>query len=143
VNEYLSTIGSSQLTQAMTMAELLRRPEIKLSHLAELGRCSGLSLESDLNHLQFSDEVELLVKYAGYIKRQEEQVARFKKMEKLALPEDIDYKRLSGLSNEVVEKLGKVRPRSLGQASRISGITPAAISVLQVHLKKLQGQSKR
>ncbi len=66
----------------------------------------------------------------------------FKKMEELALPEDIDYKTLSGLSNEVVEKLGKVRPRSLGQASRISGVTPAAISVLQVHLKKLQGQAK-
>jgi len=59
-------------------------------------------------------------------------------MEKLSLPEDIDYKKLSGLSNEAVEKLSAVRPRSLGQASRISGVTPAAISVLQVHLKRLQ-----
>ena len=137
VNEYLSTIGSSQLTQAMTMAELLRRPEIKLSHLAELGRCSGLSLESDLNHLQFSDEVELLVKYAGYIKRQEEQVARFKKLESVELPPDIAFEDLPGLSAEVVEKLSSIRPRSLGQALRISGVTPAAVSVLQVHLKKM------
>jgi tRNA uridine 5-carboxymethylaminomethyl modification enzyme len=83
------------------------------------------------------------VKFQGYLKRQEEQVARFKKMEEMELPEEIDYKTLSGLSNEVVEKLSKVRPRSLGQASRISGVTPAAISVLQVHLKKHQGQRKK
>ena len=64
-------------------------------------------------------------------------------MEEVELPEEIDYKTLSGLSNEVVEKLSLVRPRSLGQASRISGITPAAISVLQVHLKKHQGETNK
>ncbi|MGW8194397.1 MAG: tRNA uridine-5-carboxymethylaminomethyl(34) synthesis enzyme MnmG, partial [Desulforhopalus sp.] len=69
---------------------------------------------------------------------QEEQVARFRKMESVALPDDIDYRSLAGLSNEVVEKLTRIQPVSLGQASRISGITPAAISVLQVHLRKIQ-----
>ncbi len=64
-------------------------------------------------------------------------------MEELSLPEDIDYTSMSGLSNEVVEKLSRVRPRSLGQASRISGITPAAISVLQVHLRKRKGETKK
>lgn len=137
VNEYLATIGSSLLTQAMTMAELLRRPEINLSHLAELGRCSGRSLETDLNNLQFSAEVELKIKYAGYIKRQEEQVARFKKLESVELPPEIAFEELPGLSAEVVEKLSSIRPRSLGQALRISGVTPAAVSVLQVHLKKM------
>jgi tRNA uridine 5-carboxymethylaminomethyl modification enzyme len=137
VNEYLRTIGSSQLTQAMTMAELLRRPEIKMSHLAKLADCSDLTLTTDLNHLQFADEVELQVKYAGYIKRQEEQVARFKKLESVELPPDITFENLPGLSAEVVEKLNSIRPRSLGQALRISGVTPAAVSVLQVHLKKM------
>ena len=83
-----------------------------------------------------ADEIELQIKYEGYIRRQEEQVARFKKLERIALPEDFTYRGLPGLSNEVVEKLESIRPRSLGQAARISGITPAAIAVLQVHLKR-------
>ncbi|NOQ45269.1 MAG: tRNA uridine-5-carboxymethylaminomethyl(34) synthesis enzyme MnmG [Desulfobulbaceae bacterium] len=136
VNDYLIEIGSAGITQAMTLAELLRRPEIKLGHLPELARRSELVLQADLENQQFRDEIELQVKYAGYIKRQEEQVARFKKLECVELPEDMEYKGLPGLSNEVVEKLTAVQPGSLGQASRISGITPAAVSVLQVHLKK-------
>ena len=91
----------------------------------------------DLENLPFRDEIELQIKYDGYIQRQEEQVARFKKLERTLLPPDLEYTGLPGLSNEVVEKLRAVRPLSLGQASRISGLTPAAISVLQVHLKKL------
>jgi tRNA uridine 5-carboxymethylaminomethyl modification enzyme len=87
--------------------------------------------------LAFHDEIELRIKYAGYIKRQEEQIERFKKLERIELPLEMIYKGLPGLSNEVVEKLTKVQPRSLGQASRISGVTPAALSVLQVHLKRL------
>ena len=83
------------------------------------------------------EEIELQIKYAGYIKRQEEQVERFRKMERISLPDNMEYNGLPGLSNEVVEKLSRIRPRSLGQASRISGVTPAAISVLQVHLKRL------
>jgi len=84
-----------------------------------------------------AQEVQLQVKYEGYIQRQHEQIARFKKFEDVLLPEDLDYASFDGLSNEVVEKMTKIRPRSLGQASRISGITPAAISVLQIHLKKM------
>jgi tRNA uridine 5-carboxymethylaminomethyl modification enzyme len=80
--------------------------------------------------------VQLQIKFKGYIDRQQEQVDRFKKMEALTLPDSLDYSSLSGLSAEVVEKLTNIRPRSLGQASRISGITPAAISILQVHLRK-------
>ena len=76
------------------------------------------------------------IKYQGYIDRQSEQVGRFRKMESIGLPENMAYDGLAGLSNEVIEKLTKIQPRSLGQASRISGITPAAISVLQIHLRK-------
>ena len=137
VNDYLTEIDSTPISQAMTMTELLRRPEIKLNHLVHLARRAVLTLPQDVSNLDFGDEIELQIKYAGYIKRQQEQVDRFKKLERTRLPEDIQYTGLPGLSNEVVEKLNSVQPLSLGQASRISGITPAAISVLQVHLKKM------
>ncbi len=136
VNRELERIGSTPLTQAQTLAELLRRPEIRLVHLSSLVAAASISLPPDLDRQPFADEIELQVKYAGYIRRQEEQVRRFRKLEQTLLPEDMEYRGLPGLSNEVVEKLTRVQPRSLGQASRISGITPAAISVLQIHLKK-------
>jgi len=137
VNDYLAEIDSTPISQSMTMTELLRRPEIKLTHLVQLARRAELELPFDVSDLDFGDEIELQIKYAGYIKRQQEQVDRFKKLERTRLPEDMQYTGLPGLSNEVVEKLNSVQPLSLGQASRISGITPAAISVLQVHLKKM------
>ena len=142
INEALAAIGETGLRQKSSLTELLRRPGMTIDLLA------GLPLadeeRQDLEALAaspFKDEVQLQIKFAGYIERQNEQVERFRKMESLMLPEDIDYKTLSGLSNEVVEKLSRVRPRSLGQASRISGITPAAISVLQVHIKRLKAQN--
>jgi len=136
VNTFLTRHNSTPLTQALTAADLLRRPEIRLELLVELMHEAQMEMPAKLQGLDFQQEVELQVKYAGYIKRQEEQVQRFKKLEKISLPEDIDYKGLPGLSNEVVEKLTQVQPRSLGQASRISGVTPAALSVLQVYLKQ-------
>ena len=136
VNRSLEENNSTPLTQALSMADLLRRPEIKLANLTRLVLKAEMSLPPALVHLDFQQEVELQVKYAGYIKRQEEQVNRFKKLEQMALPENMIYKGLPGLSNEVVEKLTQVQPLSLGQASRISGVTPAAISVLQVYLKQ-------
>ena len=136
VNSALAAFGSSPIDQAMTMADLLRRPEITLKKLATVARSCGQPLQIDPGRIEFADEVELEVKYAGYIKRQQEQVERFKKLESVELPPDMPYRELAGLSTEVVEKLCTVQPRSLGQALRISGVTPAAISVLQVHLKK-------
>ncbi|MDO8947536.1 MAG: tRNA uridine-5-carboxymethylaminomethyl(34) synthesis enzyme MnmG [Desulfocapsaceae bacterium] len=137
-NEVLLALGSVDLKQKMTLAELLRRPELGLAELARL----PMEAETQNRILQLAestvrDEIQLQIKFHGYIQRQQEQVDRFKKMEALALPEDFEYKGLAGLSNEVVQKLSTVRPLSLGQASRISGITPAAISILQVHLKKM------
>lgn len=139
-NEALSQQGSVPLKQKCTLADLLRRPELKLAQLALLPTDPPEQREAiqRLAESTVCDEIQLQIKFQGYLKRQEEQVVRFKKMEEVSLPEDLDYKSLSGLSNEVVEKLSKVRPRSLGQASRISGITPAAISILQIHLKKRQ-----
>ena len=85
--------------------------------------------------LQEKEEVEIQVKYEGYIKMQEEQVEKFKKMETKLLPEDIDYSSINGLCLEARQKLDKLRPRSIGQASRISGVSPADISVLLIYLQ--------
>jgi tRNA uridine 5-carboxymethylaminomethyl modification enzyme len=137
VNAYLAERNSTPISQAMTLAEMLRRPEIKIQHLIDIAKAIEMALPFPEEALAFHDEIELQIKYAGYIKRQEEQIERFKKLERIELPPEMSYKGLPGLSNEVVEKLTKVQPRSLGQASRISGVTPAALSVLQVHLKRL------
>nr|MBF0223217.1 tRNA uridine-5-carboxymethylaminomethyl(34) synthesis enzyme MnmG [Desulfobulbaceae bacterium] len=131
INGRLAEHGSTPLKQAVKMDYLLRRPELTIEKVLEI---AGQSKEMSVEVRQ---EVQLQVKYEGYIQRQHEQIARFKKFEDVLLPTDIDYKSFDGLSNEVVEKLSTIRPRSLGQASRISGVTPAAISVLQIHLKKL------
>jgi tRNA uridine 5-carboxymethylaminomethyl modification enzyme len=87
------------------------------------------------------EEVETRIKYEGYIANQQKQVERLKKMENVRLSEDVDYASIYGLTREAKEKLSKVRPVSLGQASRISGITPAALMAIQVHLKKLAGHA--
>jgi tRNA uridine 5-carboxymethylaminomethyl modification enzyme len=130
VNARLSSLGSTSLKQPASLADLLRRPEITLAALAVI-------IDRDLEiPAAIGQELQLEIKYDGYIRRQEEQVARFRRFEAVVLPADLNYRQLGGLSAEVVEKLTTVRPHSLGQASRISGITPAAISVLQVHLKK-------
>lgn len=136
INDFLARHASAPLSQTISLAELLKRPEITLATLNQFARETGRPPVTNQTALHWHDEIELQIKYEGYIKRQVEQIGRFKKLEQMALPPDMVYKGLPGLSNEVVEKLTKVQPLSLGQASRISGVTPAALSVLQVHLKR-------
>jgi tRNA uridine 5-carboxymethylaminomethyl modification enzyme len=141
MDEALTALKSSSLKQKCTLSDLLRRPELSIDSFSSLPMSIGeLEVIGGLKASRVKEEIELQVKFKGYIDRQKEQVDRFKKMESVLLPKNIDYRSLSGLSNEVVEKLTRIQPLSLGQASRISGITPAAISVLQVHLKKIQKQ---
>jgi len=94
------------------------------------------SLGPGLTHAQAAEQVEIQIKYAGYIERQKEEIAKTQRHEMTLLPPEFDYSQISGLSNEVVAKLTDSRPETLGKASRISGITPAAISLLLVYLKK-------
>ena len=117
-----------------TLAEALRRPELELERLADwhAGLAALLAEEADA---AFSVQVD--IKYAGYLERQRELVARARSLESVPLPEDLDYSAVVGLSREVEEKLQRVRPRNLGQAGRISGVTPAAVSCLEIHLHKL------
>ncbi|MBC8318008.1 MAG: tRNA uridine-5-carboxymethylaminomethyl(34) synthesis enzyme MnmG [Desulfobulbaceae bacterium] len=130
MNDRLISRDLAPLKNMVSMADLLRRPELVLDDLEDV---TGVKNQVE-SYVRL--EVQNQVKYEGYIKRQKEQVERFKKLENIALPENINYADLPGLSHEVVEKLLRVRPKSLGQASRISGVTPAAISVLQVCLRR-------
>ena len=139
INTALHELGSTALKKKSSLADLLRRPELSIDNLAHLGL--DAELNSNIHKLldsAYKTEIQLQVKFKGYIARQDEQVARFRKIESMAIPKDLDYASLSGLSNEVVEKLSAVQPLSLGQASRISGVTPAAVSILQVHLRKIK-----
>lgn len=129
----LAVWGSAGLHGQTSLGQLLRRPEISFAHLVEL-RGELLKHVPDAVALQ----AEIEIKYSGYIKRQLEAVKRFRNLETVRLPENIDYSIVNGLSREAREKLGRIRPRSLGQASRIAGITPAAISLLSIYLKKLK-----
>jgi tRNA uridine 5-carboxymethylaminomethyl modification enzyme len=129
-NQILHQWASAALKKDSSLREILKRPEIHFKHLLVFDR----SLESLSEAVK--DQVEIQVKYDGYIKRQMEQIERSKRLEELNLPENFDFSSVIGLSTEVMEKLKKIKPYSLGQASRISGVTPAAISVLMVNLKK-------
>ena len=128
---WLASLGEPAPGKALTLAELLRRPAMTLAHLAVF-LPEIAAAPQDVRH-----EVEVAVKYAGYLARQAELVARGAEFERGELPEGLDYTAVPGLSAEVVEKLSAALPRTLGQAGRISGITPAALACLQVHLKKL------
>jgi tRNA uridine 5-carboxymethylaminomethyl modification enzyme len=130
VSDRLQKIGSSPVRSQMSLAQLLRRPEISFSQLFNFAP----QLKEIPSSLALQAEVE--IKYAGYVQRQLEGVKRFKNMESFHVPEDIDYTAVPGLSREAREKLARIRPCSLGQASRISGITPAAISLLSIFLKR-------
>jgi tRNA uridine 5-carboxymethylaminomethyl modification enzyme len=129
-NSMLKKIGISPIKNPVTLRELLKRPEVNIDEL--------YIFDEELKNLpkDAKGEVSFQVKYEGYIRLQQEQVEKFKNLEYVKLPSDMDYYSIVGLSNEVKEKLTKIKPTSLGQAGRISGMTPAALIILQIYLKK-------
>ena len=132
VNKLLVENGTSELTTGVKMAELLKRTELDYDKLAVIDENRACLTKQE------KEEVEIQIKYEGYIKMQEAQVEKFKKLESKLLPESIDYEELKGISLEGRQKLNKFKPRSIGQASRISGVSPADISVLLVYLQQMQ-----
>jgi tRNA uridine 5-carboxymethylaminomethyl modification enzyme len=127
-NDRVATMGTAPLRKPVSLLELLRRPEVTYASLrAAFG---------GVDDARVAGRVEIRVKYEGYVARQSEDAARLRALEAVSLPPTLDYEQLAGLSREVKEKLGRVRPRSIGQASRIAGVTPAAVSILMVHLRK-------
>ena len=129
VNKFLVSMGTSEITTGSRLSELLKRAEITYASLEAIDENRPELPE------QVKEEVEIQVKYDGYIKLQEAQVEKFKKMERKLLPEDLDYDNVKGISLEARQKLNKHKPHSIGQASRISGVSPADISVLLVYLQ--------
>lgn len=136
VNELLEGLYSTPAKSGISLAELLRRPEISYKALetVDTGRPGYLKDENRRMINAVAQQVEISIKYEGYIKRQLMQVEQFKKLEKRQLPADIDYNAIHGLRLEARQKLTKIRPDSVGQASRISGVSPADISVLLIYL---------
>ena len=132
VQIFLEKYGSTLLKSGITLAELVKRPELDYVKLAKLDE-GRPELPDDV-----TEQVNIEIKYEGYIKRQMQQVAQFKKLEDKKLPEDFDYSEVNSLRREAVQKLNKVQPATIGQASRISGVSPADISVLLVHFTRKQ-----
>ena len=132
INKVLKKIGTTPIKNPVRLKDILRRPEVEFSKL--------FIFNEEFKNLSQAviEEVSFQVKYEGYIKRQAEQVAKFKKWENMKLPPETDYYSIPGLSNEIKEKLSRLRPASLGQAARVPGVTPAAITLLQVYLHKIK-----
>ncbi len=126
-NDRLAALGTAPLRKPATLLELLRRPEVSYAALQQsFGGVTDPAI---------AERVEIRVKYEGYLQRQAEEAERFRRLEDQPLPEDVDYRAVAGLSREVCEKLSRHRPRSIGQAARLSGVTPAAVSILLVHAR--------
>lgn len=143
VQDILAGFPTPELTKALTFEELLRRPEVSCSHLEKL----NFTVDDDPN---VSEPVEIEVKYSGYVKRQLELINQSKRLEEMHLPETLQYADIRGLSNEEKDKLRRIKPRTLGQAQRISGVNPSAIQAIMIYLKghkstkeiELEGKSR-
>ncbi len=130
----MATRLDKPLSHEYNLMELLRRPELNYQGLMEVDGIEKVDIDPKV-----AEQVEIQIKYAGYIDRQQIEIDKQLRHEHTRLSEEIDYKDVSGLSNEVIQKLNEIKPANIGQASRISGVTPAAISILLVHLKKTVG----
>ncbi len=135
VQELLAKYESTPLKSGTTLAELIKRPELDYEKLAEVDE-KRPELAFDVQ-----EQVNIEIKYEGYIKRQMQQVAQFKKLEGRKLPENFDYSQVNSLRKEAVQKLNKIQPSTIGQASRISGVSPADISVLMVYLERSKSEA--
>ncbi|MED5388720.1 MAG: tRNA uridine-5-carboxymethylaminomethyl(34) synthesis enzyme MnmG [Pseudomonadota bacterium] len=134
--EAVNALIEKPLTHEYSLMDLLKRPELSYASLAD-----AVSL-ADRPGADVIEQMEILAKYAGYIDRQTDEIEKLRAAETTPLPGDFDYEQVKGLSNEVKQKLGEVRPETLGQAGRIPGVTPAAVSLLMIYLKKHQHQKK-
>ncbi len=137
VQALLDAHNSTPLRSGISLKELLKRPEMTYQSIE--------SIDSNRPNLSYDviEQVEIQIKYEGYINRQKKQVQQFDKLEKKLIPEAIDYSTIKSLRIEAVQKLKQVQPRSVGQASRISGVSPADISVLLVYLEQYYRQKNR
>ncbi|KHE67434.1 tRNA uridine 5-carboxymethylaminomethyl modification protein, partial [Halobacillus sp. BBL2006] len=130
VQAVIEEAGGSKLKDAVRATDLLKRPEMKYAHIERLTP-SDANLPEDVK-----EQVEIQIKYSGYIKKALEQIDRMKKMDSKKIPDDIDYDAINGLATEARDRLKQVRPLSVGQASRVSGVNPADVSILLVYIEQ-------
>ena len=156
MQELLEKYNSTALTHGTTMAELIRRPELNYEVLEKIDKNRNIEakcvdkctyyVDNSLKNVdkllqEVIEQVNINIKYDGYIKRQKKQVEQFRKLESKKIPENIQYDEIKSLRMEAVQKLKQYRPISIGQASRISGVSPADISVLLVYMEQMRGKS--
>jgi len=134
--EQLSTKIKNPLVREYSLADLLRRPELEFQDVATLSGEPYVSTE------HAAEQVATQIKYAGYIERQAQDIAKLHRQESLVIPDDIDFANVRGLSNEIQQKLTASRPSTIARAGRISGVTPAALSLLLVYIKRKDGMKK-
>jgi tRNA uridine 5-carboxymethylaminomethyl modification enzyme len=130
LNQYLEGVGTAPMTTGLRLSELIKRPQVTYDGLAPFDK------ERPALTIDVREKIETEIKYEGYIARQKSAVDEMLRLEKKKIPENIDYSKVGSLRLEAVEKLEKVRPQSIGQASRISGVSPADLSVLIIYLEK-------
>jgi tRNA uridine 5-carboxymethylaminomethyl modification enzyme len=131
----LESLGSSSLNQQVKLSSLITRPHITMDHILQMS--SSVKELADTLLLDNEDSVEqaeILLKYEGYIVREEEVALKLSRLENLSIPESMDYRAMKSLSSEAKEKLSAIKPVTIGQASRVSGVSPSDISVLLIHL---------
>ena len=129
-NELLIKLGTSTINDGITLYDLLKRPEITIEKLINVNKVPNIYSKEVI------EQVEIFIKYEGYIKKEEKEVLRMQEMENIKIPSNIDYDKVINIASEAKDKLKKVMPESLGQASRISGVNPSDIAMLSVYLKK-------
>jgi len=136
INGYLESVNASPLKQSDQLAQIVKRNEVKLSDFLAIPYFTDNTLIQKIRQSEIiMDQIEIEMRYEGYIVRQAEQVEAFNRMESVEIPEKFDFNKIKSLSTEGREKLNKVRPRSIGQASRIAGVSPSDASILSIYIK--------
>lgn len=136
VNEYLRKVNSSEITQGEYLHNLIKRNEVRLSEILELECFRENNLIRQIkNNKEVINQIEIDIKYKGYIDRQDEQISHFEKNEEIKIPNDFKYEKIRSLSTEAAEKLNKIKPNSIGQAMRISGVRPSDISAVMIYMR--------
>jgi len=135
LNPFLKSIGSAPISQKMKLSSIITRPKVYLNNLLELSvEAKKIARDIHTIHEEILDQVEIQMKYDGYIEREQDQVQKMSRLENVRIPEDIDFRKLNSLSTEAKEKLSEIKPITIGQASRVSGVSPSDVSVLLVYM---------
>ena len=135
INPFLQSIGSAPISQKMKLSSIITRPKVYLKNLLDLSlEAQNIAREIHSEHEEILDQVEIQMKYDGYIEREQDQAEKMSRLENVRIPEDLDFKKLNSLSTEAKEKLSEIKPITIGQASRVSGVSPSDVSVLLVYM---------